>query len=88
MFLLQRSLLHGISFDDRQLSEIPNLSNRPATPSEMTTEMMEKRAQKAQQRRVQAKKKVEESKKLTIERLLKKQDAKSKGAKVSLKNQL
>ena len=41
--------------------------------------------QKALQRRLQAKKKVEESKKLTIERLLKKQDAKSKGAKVSFK---
>ena len=60
--------------------QLPNLSNRPA--AEMTSEMLEKRAQRAQKRRVQAKKKVEENKKQTIERLLKKQDFKSKGNKV------
>ena len=61
--------------------QLPNLSNRPST-AEMTSEMLEKRAQRAQKRRVQAKKKVEENKKQTIERLLKKQDFKSKGNKV------
>ncbi len=53
----------------------------------LTTEMLEKRAQRAQKRRVQAKKKVEENKKQTIERLLKKQDVKNKGNKVWMKGQ-
>ena len=65
--------------------QLPNLSNRPST-AEMTSEMLEKRAQRAQKRRVQAKKKVEENKKQTIERLLKKQDFKSKGNKVGYVN--
>ncbi|XP_022109651.1 INO80 complex subunit B-like [Acanthaster planci] len=74
----QRAMLHGMSAEEeKQLLQLPS----GAKPAEMTVEMLEKKAEKAQKRRAQAHKKVEEHKKQTIARLLKKQDSKLKGIK-------
>ncbi|XP_038058261.1 INO80 complex subunit B-like isoform X3 [Patiria miniata] len=74
----QRAMLHGMSAEEeKQLLQLPS----GAKPPEMTVEMLEKKAEKAQKRRAQAHKKVEEHKKQTIARLLKKQDSKLKGMK-------
>ncbi|XP_071789414.1 INO80 complex subunit B-like [Asterias amurensis] len=78
----QRAMLHGMSAEEeKQLLQLPS----GAKPLEMTEEMLEKKAEKAQKRRAQAHKKVEEHKKQTIARLLKKQDSKLKGMRARLR---
>ncbi|XP_033120137.1 INO80 complex subunit B-like [Anneissia japonica] len=71
----QRAMLHGLSAEEEQkLLQLPTGQK----PAEITEEMLEKRAERALKRRQQAKKKSEENKKLTLERLLRKQEIKSK----------
>lgn len=71
----QKALLQVKADNQEQLWELP----LPTKPSEMMTEeMIMKRAVRAQRRRDQAQKKDLENKKQTIERLLKKQEVKSK----------
>ena len=58
-FSRQRAMLHGMSAEEeKQLLQLPS----GAKPLEMTEEMLEKKAEKAQKRRAQAHKKVEEHK--------------------------
>ncbi|XP_077996051.1 INO80 complex subunit B-like isoform X2 [Glandiceps talaboti] len=72
----QRAMLHGPN-QNEQLLQLPSGYKQP----EMTEEMLQRKAQKAKKRRQQAQKKIEENKKQTIERLLKKQEAKGKQGK-------
>ncbi|XP_063968142.1 INO80 complex subunit B-like [Lytechinus pictus] len=83
----QKSLLKRMAAEEDDLIPSPFFGAQGKIP-EMTEEMIEKKAQKAQRRRVQERRKQEESKKQTIEKLLKKQDAKLKAAKAKLKRNL
>lgn len=74
----QKALLQVKADNQQALWELPH----PSKPSELITEeMMKKRALRAQRRRDQAQKKDLENKKQTIERLLKKQEVKTKSHK-------
>ncbi|XP_048746798.1 INO80 complex subunit B-like [Ostrea edulis] len=70
----QRALIHG------QQAELLQLPSGYKTV-ELTEEQVEKRQQRAKKRRQQAQEKREKDKKQTLDRLLKKQEAKSKGPK-------
>ncbi|XP_071945815.1 INO80 complex subunit B-like [Antedon mediterranea] len=71
----QKAMLHGLSAEEeKKLMKLPTGQKS----AEVTEEMLEKRAERALKRRQQAKKKAEENKKLTLERLLRKQAMKSK----------
>lgn len=83
----QKSLMKRLAAEDEDALLQPYGGDQGKTP-EMTEEMIQKRAQKAQRRRVQERRKVEENKKQTIEKLLKKQDAKLKAAKAKQKRYL
>nr|XP_002730505.2 PREDICTED: INO80 complex subunit B-like [Saccoglossus kowalevskii] len=72
----QRAMLHGPNLDEEEkLVQLPS----GYKTQEMTEEMIQRKAQKAKKRRQQAQKKIEENKKQTIDRLLKKQETKQKG---------
>ncbi|KAL3856372.1 hypothetical protein ACJMK2_011140 [Sinanodonta woodiana] len=71
----QRALLHGKT--EETLLELPSGYKTES----LTEEQILKRQQRAKKRRQQAQEKREKDKKLTLERLLKKQEAKSKGMK-------
>nr|XP_022343381.1 INO80 complex subunit B-like [Crassostrea virginica] len=71
----QRALIHG------QQAELLQLPSGYKTV-ELTEEQVEKRQQRAKKRRQQAQEKREKDKKQTLDRLLKKQEAKSKGPKI------
>lgn len=71
----QRALIHG------QQAELLQLPSGYKTV-ELTEEQVEKRQQRAKKRRQQAQEKREKDKKQTLDRLLKKQEAKSKGPKM------
>ncbi|XP_062593210.1 INO80 complex subunit B-like [Saccostrea cucullata] len=71
----QRALIHG------QQAELLQLPSGYKTV-ELTEEQVEKRQQRAKKRRQQAQEKREKDKKQTLDRLLKKQETKSKGPKV------
>eukprot|EP00057_Strongylocentrotus_purpuratus_P033225 XP_790647.2 PREDICTED: INO80 complex subunit B [Strongylocentrotus purpuratus] len=83
----QKSLLKRIAAEEEDLTPSSFFGAQGKIP-EMTEEMIEKKAEKAQRRRVQERRKQEENKKQTIEKLLKKQDAKLKAAKAKLKRNL
>ncbi|XP_072163445.1 INO80 complex subunit B-like isoform X1 [Diadema setosum] len=82
----QRSLLKRATAEDDDPTA--GIFGAQGKVPEMTAEMLQKKAQKAQRRRVQERRKVEENKKQTIEKLLKKQDAKTKAAKAKQKRSL
>lgn len=71
----QKALLHGRQ--DNQLLELPSGYRVP----ELTEEQIQRRQLRAKKRREQAYEKREKAKKQTVERLLKKQDTKTKGLK-------
>lgn len=78
----QRALLESKMQRDTPIGEYLCLPSG-YKEKEMTEEMLQKRELRAKKRRQQAKEKREKDKKQTIDRLLKKQDSKPKGSKVS-----
>ncbi|CAE1332254.1 INO80B [Acanthosepion pharaonis] len=78
----QRALLHGKQ--EQELLELPT----GYKTVELTEEQIQRRQQRAKKRRQQAQEKREKDKKQTLERLLKKQETKSKGPKIKSSKRL